>query len=206
MKVLIEAGEGYYEEKKSRFIASICYAETEEEAYAFIEKKKKQYWDARHNCSAFVVGERGEITRCSDDGEPSQTAGKPMLEVLTHNGMKNVVVVVTRYFGGTLLGTGGLVKAYQSAVSDCLLNSKTGEEILGMQATLKADYTLIGKLQFYFQENNITVTDTVYEEAVRITFQSAKEDFERILKDLINLTSGRIEIESKQESNFIQPD
>lgn len=206
MKVLIEAGEGYYEEKKSRFIASICYAKTEEEAYAFIEKKKKQYWDARHNCSAFVVGERGEITRCSDDGEPSQTAGKPMLEVLTHNEMKNVVVVVTRYFGGTLLGTGGLVKAYQSAVSDCLLNSKTGEEIEGMQATLKADYTLIGKIQFYFQENSITVTDTVYEEAVRITFRSAKEDFERILNDLVNLTSGRIEIESKQESNFIQPD
>ncbi|MDD6733705.1 MAG: YigZ family protein [Lachnospiraceae bacterium] len=206
MKVLIEAGEGYYEEKKSRFIASICYAKTEEEAYAFIEKKKKQYWDARHNCSAFVVGERGEITRCSDDGEPSQTAGKPMLEVLTHNEMKNVVVVVTRYFGGTLLGTGGLVKAYQSAVSDCLLNSKTGEEIKGMQATLKADYTLIGKIQFYFQENSITVTDTVYEEAVRITFRSAKEDFERILNDLVNLTSGRIEIESKQESNFIQPD
>ncbi len=206
MRVLIEAGEGYYEEKKSRFIASICYAKTEEEAYAFIEKKKKQYWDARHNCSAFVVGERGEITRCSDDGEPSQTAGKPMLEVLTHNEMKNVVVVVTRYFGGTLLGTGGLVKAYQSAVSDCLLNSKTGEEIKGMQATLKADYTLIGKIQFYFQENSITVTDTVYEEAVRITFRSAKEDFERILNDLVNLTSGRIEIESKQESNFIQPD
>ena len=206
MKVLIEAGEGDYEEKKSRFIASICYAKTEEEAYAFIEKKKKQYWDARHNCSAFVVGERGEITRCSDDGEPSQTAGKPMLEVLTHNEMKNVVVVVTRYFGGTLLGTGGLVKAYQSAVSDCLLNSKTGEEIKGMQATLKADYTLIGKIQFYFQENSITVTDTVYEEAVRITFRSAKEDFERILNDLVNLTSGRIEIESKQESNFIQPD
>ena len=206
MKVLIEAGEGYYEEKKSRFIASICYAKTEEEAYAFIEKKKKQYWDARHNCSAFVVGERGEITRCSDDGEPSQTAGKPMLEVLTHNEMKNVVVVVTRYFGGTLLGTGGLGKAYQSAVSDCLLNSKIGEEIKGMQATLKADYTLIGKIQFYFQENSITVTDTVYEEAVRITFRSAKEDFERILNDLVNLTSGRIEIESKQESNFIQPD
>ena len=109
-RVLLSGGEGEIVEKKSRFIATIRKCETEEEAVAFIEEMKKKYWDARHNCSAFIIGSRGELTRCSDDGEPSGTAGRPMLEVLTGSGIRNIAVVVTRYFGGTLLGTGGLVR------------------------------------------------------------------------------------------------
>ena len=95
-RVLLEGGEGSYEEKKSRFIATVRRCGTEEEAAAFIEEMKKKYWDARHNCSAFVIGARGELTRCSDDGEPSGTAGRPMLEVLTGSGIRNIAVVVTR--------------------------------------------------------------------------------------------------------------
>ena len=110
-RVLLSGGEGEIVEKKSRFIATIRKCENEEEAVAFIEEMKKKYWDARHNCSAFIIGSRGELTRCSDDGEPSGTAGRPMLEVLTGSGIRNIAVVVTRYFGGTLLGTGGLVRA-----------------------------------------------------------------------------------------------
>ena len=113
--VVYKGGEGEIVEKKSRFIATVCPVETEEAAVAFINEMKKKYWDARHNCSAFVLGERQEMTRCSDDGEPAQTAGRPMLDVLLREGITNAAVVVTRYFGGVLLGTGGLVRAYQAA-------------------------------------------------------------------------------------------
>ncbi len=110
MKCIYTGGEGEITEKKSRFIATVRPAASEEEASAFIAEMKKKYWDARHNCSAFVIGERQEITRCSDDGEPAQTAGRPMLDVLLREDIHNAVVVVTRYFGGVLLGTGGLVR------------------------------------------------------------------------------------------------
>ena len=102
--------------KKSRFIAYVSPVETEDEAIAFIDGIRKKHWDATHNCYAYIIGNRNPIMRFSDDGEPSQTAGKPMLDVLTAKELCNLVVVVTRYFGGTLLGTGGLVKAYRSAI------------------------------------------------------------------------------------------
>ena len=108
---------------------------TEEEAAAFIEEMKKKYWDARHNCSAYVIGKDGEYTRCNDDGEPPQTAGLPMLEVLLHAEVRNIVVVVTRYFGGTLLGTGGLIRAYGQTVKEALANSVIAEEVKGVMLT-----------------------------------------------------------------------
>ena len=119
-KILYRGGEGELTEKKSRFIATTRPVNTEEEAAAFIEEIKKKYWDARHNCFAYVVGERGQLKRCGDDGEPSQTAGRPMLDVLLGEGIRGICVVVTRYFGGTLLGTGGLVRAYSGAVREGL--------------------------------------------------------------------------------------
>ena len=119
-KILYREGTGELIEKKSRFIASFRSVKTEEEAQAFIEEMRKKYWDASHNCYAWVLGENGEGKRCSDDGEPSQTAGKPMLDVLEGEGIVNICVVVTRYFGGTLLGTGGLVRAYSGAVKEGL--------------------------------------------------------------------------------------
>ena len=122
-KTVYEGGEGELVEKKSRFIATVRPVKTEEEANQFVEEMRKKYWDARHNCSAFVIGDRQEISRCSDDGEPAQTAGRPMLDVLLKEEIHNVCVVVTRYFGGTLLGTGGLVRAYQKATQTGLENS-----------------------------------------------------------------------------------
>jgi len=107
-----KGGQGEIVEKKSRFIATVRPVSSEEEALAFIAEMKKTYWDARHNCSAYIVGIDHPIMRCSDDGEPGQTAGRPMMDVLEGAGLRNVCVVVTRYFGGTLLGTGGLVHAY----------------------------------------------------------------------------------------------
>ena len=119
-KIVYAGGEAQIIEKKSRFIATVLPVETEEEALAFIESLRKKYWDATHNCYAYVVGERNEIQRCSDDGEPSGTAGRPMMDVLAGAGVHNAAVVVTRYFGGTLLGTGGLVRAYSGAVREAL--------------------------------------------------------------------------------------
>ena len=122
--------------------------DTEEEALAFIARMKKQYWDARHNCYAFVAGKNHELQRCSDDGEPNGTAGRPMLEVLLREDIHNIAVVVTRYFGGTLLGTGGLVRAYQKSVQEGLHNSIIIERMQGQLLEIHTDYNGIGKIQY----------------------------------------------------------
>ena len=149
-KTVYEGGEGELVEKKSRFIATVRPVKTEEEANQFVEEMRKKYWDARHNCWAFILGERQEFKRCSDDGEPSQTAGKPMMDVLTGAGLTDVAVVVTRYFGGTLLGTGGLVRAYSGAVQEGLKNSTVITKYLGVKLSVTTDYNGVGKLQYFY--------------------------------------------------------
>ena len=143
-RMVLEGGQAELVEKKSRFIANVRPVESEAEAVAFIDEMKKKYWDARHNCSAFVIGTKAELTRCSDDGEPSGTAGRPMLEVLLGEGVRNVAVVVTRYFGGVLLGTGGLVRAYSSAVKEGIDASKIGTMRYGVRLKICTDYNGIG--------------------------------------------------------------
>ena len=147
-KILYEGGEGETEVKKSRFIATTRPVKSEEEAVSFIAEMKKKYWDASHNCSAFTIGRNHELTRCSDDGEPAQTAGRPMLDVLLGAEVKNICVVVTRYFGGTLLGTGGLVRAYSGAVQEGLKNSVIVEKCPGVEWKIHTDYNGIGKIQY----------------------------------------------------------
>ena len=120
-KILYKGGSGELVEKKSRFIADLRPVASEEEALEYIEEIRKKYWDARHHCFAYIIGDRGQSARCSDDGEPSQTAGKPMMDVLAGEELHDVCAVVTRYFGGTLLGTGGLVKAYGGGVHHLLI-------------------------------------------------------------------------------------
>ena len=139
-------GGGYYEEKKSRFIAAVYSISSEEEAASYVEAARKKYWDARHNCYAFVIGDNNEIMRFSDDGEPSGTAGKPILEVIVGRGIHNCLIVVTRYFGGTLLGTGGLVRAYQKSSLDALCNSSIAVRTKGSRITVRTDYNSAGKL------------------------------------------------------------
>ena len=147
-KILYLGGEGEIVEKKSRFIATTRPVKSEEEAVAFVEEIKKKYWDARHNCYAWVIGEQGQLSRCSDDGEPAQTAGRPMLDVLLGEGIRDACVVVTRYFGGTLLGTGGLVRAYSGAVQEGLRHSVVVERLSGRQLRIFTDYNGIGKIQY----------------------------------------------------------
>lgn len=168
IKILYQGGSGEIVEKKSRFIATIEKIETEEEALAFISKIKKQYWDARHNCYAFVAGKNQELQRCSDDGEPNGTAGRPMLDVLAREDIHNLVVVVTRYFGGTLLGTGGLVRAYQKAVQEGLKNCVVIEKMQGRMLKIDTDYNSIRKIQYILAQQQITAMDTIYTDKVEM--------------------------------------
>ncbi len=202
-RVLLQGGEGEIVEKKSRFIATVRPCTTEEEATAFIEEMKKKYWDARHNCSAMVIGSRGELTRCSDDGEPSGTAGRPMLEVLLGEGIRNIAVVVTRYFGGTLLGTGGLVRAYTQAVQAGLKHSVVGRMRLGRSLSVRIDYNGVGKIQYLLGQRGITPADTIYAADVCFELLVPVEVVEGLEKEIIEATAGRAELCKKDTSYFI---
>lgn len=162
MKIVYQGGTGEIIEKKSRFIAAIHPAQTEEEACAFIAGIRKKYWDAKHNCSAFVIGKDSETTRCSDDGEPSQTAGRPMLEVLLREDIHNAVAVVTRYFGGVLLGTGGLVRAYQKAVQAGLSGCVLADRQSAKHLSICTDYHGFGRIQHILAQQDIAVLRTDY--------------------------------------------
>lgn len=194
-KILFEGGEGELVEKKSRFIATTRPVESEEEAIAFIEEMKKKYWDARHNCSAYVIGERGQIQRCSDDGEPSQTAGRPMLDVLLGEEVRNICVVVTRYFGGTLLGTGGLVRAYSGAVQEGLKNSVIVEKFLGHRLQITTDYNGVGKLQYVAAQMGLTTLDTEYTDQVVMTLMVPAPQKDQLIAQITEKTNGRAVIE-----------
>ena len=167
---------------------------SEEEAVAFIAEMKKKYWDARHNCSAFVIGDHHEVSRCSDDGEPAQTAGRPMLDVLLKEDVHNVAVVVTRYFGGTLLGTGGLVRAYQKATQEGLAASTIIDKLPGRKLTIGTDYTGLGKIQYIIGKENLTTIDTVYTDNVELIVMVPSEIQQKIEKDVTEATSGNARI------------
>ena len=194
-QTVFEGGTGEITEKKSRFIATIRPVETEEEALAFIDEMRKKYWDARHNCSAYVLGERQEIRRCSDDGEPSQTAGKPMMDVLTGAGLTNTAVVVTRYFGGTLLGTGGLVRAYSGAVLEGLKNSHIITKCRGTRLSVGTDYNGIGKLKYLFGQRQIPMMEEEYTDKVRFVVLVPVSQVAEIKKAVTEATSGQADIQ-----------
>lgn len=194
-RMVYRGGVGEIVEKKSRFIAQVFPVETEEEVWKIIEETKKKYWDARHNCYAFILGEWGEITRCTDDGEPSGTAGRPILEVLAGEGLHNVLVIVTRYFGGTLLGTGGLVRAYSQAAKEGLAASIVIEKIRGRKLTIHTDYNGIGKLQYITAQMEIVVIDTQYAEDVTMLLAVAEGECEALVKKITEATAGQAVIE-----------
>lgn len=202
-RVLLSGGEGEITEKKSRFIATIRPCETEEEAVSFIEEMKKKYWDARHNCSAFVIGARGELTRCSDDGEPSGTAGRPMLEVLLGEEVRNIAVVVTRYFGGVLLGTGGLVRAYTQAVKEGLEACTFGRMICGQELEVVTDYNCIGKIQYLLATYGIEPTESLYTDIVTLHLLLPVGDVEHLQKEMTEVTNGKVNFTKGNECYFI---
>lgn len=201
-----KGGQGEITEKKSRFIATVRPVESEDEAVSFINETKKKYWDARHNCSAFVIGKRQELTRCSDDGEPAGTAGRPMLDVLLKENIHNAAVVVTRYFGGVLLGTGGLVRAYQQATKAGLSASEIIEKKEGAVLFIRTDYTGIGRLQYLLAQEKITVMDTAYEADVLVKAVIPENDKKRIEKTIIEQTNGTAKLEWGDEVTFAEYD
>lgn len=205
-RTVYRGGEGEIVEKKSRFITTVLPVTTEEEALAFIEAMNKKYWNATHNCYAYVIGERSEIQRCSDDGEPSGTAGKPMLDVLMGEKLHNVVVVVTRYFGGTLLGTGGLVRAYSSAVKAGLASSVIITKMSGVKLEINTEYTGLGKIQYILGENGITTLDTVYTDKVNMTVLVPTWELEGLKAKLMEGTNGKVLMEEGENCYYAEID
>lgn len=201
-RAVYKGGEGELTEKKSRFIATIAPVETHEEAIAFIEAVKKKYWDARHNCFAYCIGLNNEIQRCSDDGEPSQTAGKPMLDVLLGEGIHNTCVVVTRYFGGTLLGTGGLVRAYSGAVKEGLENCTIIEKTYGTKLNIGTDYNGIGKIQYLLGQRGITVIDTDYSDKVLIKVLVRADELPALKTEITEAANGQAALEEGENVFF----
>lgn len=192
MKRIKMGGSGEITEKKSRFIANVFDVGSDEEAASYISSVKKKYWDARHNCWAYVIGNNNETQRFSDDGEPSGTAGKPILEIIDGSQIRNCLIVVTRYFGGTLLGTGGLVRAYQAASKAGLENSKIIEVMEGVKLSLDINYNSIGKIQYICAEAEASIINSLYGENVHIDIVVGRENYSRFNKKLADSFSGVI--------------
>ncbi|MCM1134980.1 MAG: YigZ family protein [Clostridium sp.] len=193
-KVVYQPGRGEYEEKKSRFLADVAPIASEEEAVAFINSIRKKYYDARHHCYAFIIGRNREITRCSDDGEPSGTAGKPILEALLGAEAVNAIIVVTRYFGGTLLGTGGLVRSYTRAAQAGLENAGIAAMCYGMEMTIGIDYPDVGKVQHLLGTWQSTVSDSRYTDKVEFDIRIPAEKEQAVRKAVTEATAGRARI------------
>lgn len=199
LKFIYQGGESEIVEKKSRFLAQVFPVTTEEETLQIIEQTKKKYWDAKHHCYAYVLGEYGEITRCTDDGEPAGTAGRPILEVLQGEGIHNVLIIVTRYFGGTLLGTGGLVRAYSQAAKAGLDASRVLEKVRGYRLDIHTDYNGIGKIQYITAQSEIPVVDTQYVETVTMTVAVPAEEADHLVHQITEATAGQARIEGLED-------
>ena len=203
-KTVYKGGEGEITEKKSRFIATVVPVHTEEEALKFIEAMKKKYWNATHNCFAYVIGEHDELQRCSDDGEPGGTAGKPMLDVLTGEEIHKAAIVVTRYFGGTLLGTGGLVRAYSSAAKQGLASSVIITKIPGVKLRLATDYAGLGKIQYIFGQRGIKILDSIYTDKVEIAALVPLDVLEAVKAEIREGTNGQAGMEEGEQCYFAE--
>lgn len=205
MKKFITIKENSYDEfveKKSTFITHLVRVTSEEEAREFIQKMKKKHYDATHVCSCYVVGDNNEITRANDDGEPSGTAGAPMLDVLVKNEIKNVCATVIRYFGGTKLGTGGLVRAYGGGVINALKNATLVERKDALEIRLELDYSLNGKIEYEIEKTNFIVNNLEYTDKIIYTIYVMEEDYKSFQNWIANLTNGQFKILSTHEKQL----
>ena len=201
-KTLWKPCQGEIVEKKSRFLAHIRPVETEEEVQTFLEEIRKTYWDARHHCFAYILGPDQSVMRLSDDGEPSQTAGKPMMDVLMGEGLYYVCAVVTRYFGGTLLGTGGLVRAYSQAVKAGLSNGTIIEKIPGEIWKLSCTYTDLGKIQYIAGQMDVKILSSQYTDQVELTVLLPEKQKDLFFAAVTDGVSGRARWRLEKELYF----
>ena len=191
--------------KKSRFIGRLFPVASEQEAQEKLAAIKKKHWDASHNCSAFVLGQRGELTRCSDDGEPQGTAGVPMLEALKRSGLSNVLAVVTRYFGGTLLGAGGLIRAYTGSVARCIEVAKREEHRPVSVFGAEIPHKLWGKLGAQLASRGFLVRDVEYAQHVRFVIDAPVGREEELRQLFLELSGGQIEPVAQGQQYIILP-
>ncbi len=189
-KTVSKQGEGVLVEKKSRFIASVRPVETEESAIAFINEVRSKYPDARHNVYAYVVDENN-ISRYSDDGEPQGTAGIPVLSVIQKENLVDTAVVVTRYFGGTLLGTGGLVRAYGQSAKLGITGAGIVERTLCDIVSIKTDYTLVGRIQYKISSEGYILDNTVYDNDVTFTVFTKLSQTKKFIEEIADITNAR---------------
>lgn len=193
-KTILKRCEAELIEKKSKFIAKVAPVSNEKEAQDFISEIRKKYSDATHNVSAYQIGERNQIQRYSDDGEPSGTAGKPILDILSIEDIKDTVVVVTRYFGGTLLGTGGLVRAYTKVAKKGLVTASIIEKVLYQKFEVCVDYTLVGKVEYEILKQEHIIKDTIYVDNVKFIVLVLINDKDNFKNYITEITSAQAEI------------
>ncbi|MDQ0150071.1 YigZ family protein [Eubacterium multiforme] len=199
-----DRGEDRFEEKKSEFIGYAKRVENEEEAKAFVNEIKSMHKQARHNCWAYVIGENYGIQRYSDDGEPQGTAGIPILEVMKKQGITDCAVVVTRYFGGILLGAGGLTRAYTKGASIAVKAGGVVEKVCGFKVSITIDYDLIGKIQYLCSQNNWHIEDSEYTDKVIIHIYAEKSILPIIEKEVTEATNGKAIISKSEEGIYFK--
>ncbi|MFT8314201.1 MAG: YigZ family protein [Clostridium sp.] len=193
-----------FEEKKSIFISNIKRVYSEEEAKEFIQNIKTQYKDARHNVYAYVIGEKTEVQRYSDDGEPQGTAGIPMLEVIKKSGITDVVIVVTRYFGGILLGTGGLARAYSKGASSAIKEGKIVLKVKGKALNITVNYDLLGKLQYLCEKKMWHIESLEYTDKVKLMIYFEIDTLEEAKKTFIETTSGNCQFLEGEDTYYFK--
>lgn len=194
-RAIISGGVGEIIEKKSRFIGYTAPAESEEAAAVFIDSIRKKHYDARHNCFAYSLGTNKQpLERCSDDGEPQGTAGKPILEVIKGSGIRNICIVVTRYFGGTLLGTGGLVRAYTEAARAGIAASQIHTVRSLTEAKMEFGYTELGRLNYLIEQTDAVITGTEYTDTVTMTVRVYTPVYEAFVRQVTETTGGTVEV------------
>lgn len=198
------SGTGLYEEKKSRFLSEIHPVFSEAEAEAYLNEARKREYGANHHCYAYVIGETSGIRKCSDDGEPQKTAGMPILNVLLGSELTNAVVIVSRYFGGTLLGTGGLVRAYESAAKAAVSDAGIIRVVPGILSEAATDYNGYEKLRRYFQDQKIPVTDTAFSDTVSIRYVVPEEAEETIAFSITDRLQGKVSLTKIKEVRFYE--
>lgn len=202
MKIIYKNGTDEIVEKKSRFIANVFKVESEEQAVDIINNMKKKFWDARHNCYAYIIGNNNEVQKFSDDGEPSGTAGKPIMDIILSEKIHNCLIVVTRYFGGTLLGTGGLIRAYQEASKKGIAQSEVIDAIEGVSAYIDTDYNNMGKIQYICAEQNVLIEDIEYTDKVHIKLLISKEYYMQFVHIITDRFSGNVEVIENGEQKY----
>ena len=203
-KTILLEGTYEFEEKKSIFIGYTKRVNDEESAKEFIEKIKRMNNGARHNVYGYIIGKDMLLQRYTDDGEPQGTAGIPIIGVIKNNDLKDIVVVVTRYFGGTLLGVGGLTRAYVNAASGAIKNSIIVDKVLGNDLKIKVNYDLIGKLQYFFKEKNINIQNIDYEEKVIFNIRCESNQIESIRSNVVDITANNFDIDVSDEQMYFK--